>query len=68
MPTSYAIQGAAPIMMVPTPAGFGTRAYQAVPVYTQPPPPAAPPQLSEEDLKQVELIYKETHLACHSLL
>lgn len=51
------------MMMLPTPAGYGTRSYQAVPVYTQPPAPALPPpQLTEEDLKQVSLTNYETSL------
>lgn len=56
VPVPYAVPGAAPIMMLPTPTGFGGRTYQGVPVYTQAAPaqpPQPPPQLTEEDIKQV---------------
>ncbi|KAE8746750.1 Toll-interacting protein [Frankliniella occidentalis] len=55
----YAMPGASPMMMVPTPAGYGTRAFQAVPVYTQAPAPVPvePPQLSEDDLKQISEMF-----------
>lgn len=58
IPGTYPVQGASPIMMLPTPSNYGSRAYQAVPVYTQPPPAPAPPQqLTEEDLKQISEMF-----------
>ena len=58
LPSPYALQGVSPLVMLPTPAGYGTRSYQAVPVYTQPtPPPQPPPQLTEEDFKQISEMF-----------